>query len=144
MRKAWIIFMVVLAFSCVEKVIEEPENLIPREKMVDILYEIAVFEAARSTNESLFEANIGDMMDLVYAEYEIDSTRFVESDLYYASIPLLYQSIYEEVEAKIEVDRLALEQARNRRTDSVRQQTKKRTDSLKQLKDARKASGTLP
>jgi len=145
MKRLLIIFLVLVSVSCVEKVIEKPKNLISKEKMVDILYDIAVFEAAKSTNKVIIESNDLEIMKLVYTNYETDSISFVESDLYYASMPLEYQSIYEAVEARLETNRLALEQERKRKTDSVRQHTKKRTDSLRATgKNIKSTSGTLP
>jgi hypothetical protein len=128
----------------VEKVIEKPENLIPKEKMADILYDMTLYQATESVNKSIVDSYDVEMMQLIYNTYKIDSTAFVESDLYYASIPLVYQSIYEEVEAKIEAKRLALEQVRKRRSDSIRQIQKKQTDSLKQFKKPKRTSEILP
>lgn len=146
MKKLIVVILLLLSFSCVEKVIEQPENLIPKEKMVDILYDIAVFEAVKSTNNTILVSNDVEMMQLVYHNYKIDSTSFVESDLYYASTPLVYQTMYEEVEARIEKYRAEIEEERNKKNDSVRQQTKKRTDSIRlnQKDNIKKTSDTLP
>ncbi len=144
MKNLIIVFTALISVSCVEKVIEKPDNLIAKEKMADILYDIAVFEAAEATNKSLFDSKGIETMELIYTNYGIDSTNFVESDLYYASIPLVYQSIYEEVESRIETNRAAIESERQQRNDSLREQTKKRTDSIKLAKQIKKNSDTLP
>jgi hypothetical protein len=144
MKSFTVVIIAFLTFSCVEKVIEKPENLIPKEKMADILYDMTLYQATESVNKSIVDSYDVEMMQLIYTTYKIDSTAFVESDLYYASIPLVYQSIYEEVEAKIEAKRLALEQVRKRRSDSIRQIQKKQTDSLKQFKKPKRTSEILP
>ena len=73
-------------------------------------------------------------MDFLFQKYQIDSTQFAQSDKYYASIPLQYQMIYEQVEARLEKKRKALEDENTKRNDSTRAAQKKRTDSLRNLR----------
>jgi len=120
--------------SCAEKVVEEPENLIPKEKMTEILHDLAILNAAKSGASRKFKDSGVDVMEFLYKKYDIDSTQFSESDLYYASIPLEYQSIYENVEKRLGRKKDTLEAIGKRRNDSVRQANKKRTDSLKEIK----------
>ncbi|MHA7829569.1 MAG: DUF4296 domain-containing protein [Flagellimonas sp.] len=124
----------ILLVSCAEKVVEEPENLIPKEKMTEILHDLAILNAAKSGASRKFKDSGVDVMEFLYKKYDIDSTQFSESDLYYASIPLEYQSIYENVEKRLGRKKDTLEAIGKRRNDSVRQANKKRTDSLKEIK----------
>jgi len=124
----------ILLVSCAEKVVEEPENLIPKEKMTEILHDLAILNAAKSGASRKFKDSGIDVMEFLYKKYGIDSTQFSESDLYYASIPLEYQSIYENVEKRLGRKKDTLEAIGKRRNDSVRQANKKRTDSLKEVK----------
>ncbi len=144
MKRVVIFFILIVLYSCVEKVIEKPENLISEEKMTAILFDIALMQAAKSTNSSVLENNGIEIMPMIYDKYEIDSVQFVQSDLYYASVPLVYQSIYESVESRIEERRAKLEEARKQKADSVRSQTKKLTDSLRQSNQIKTVSDTLP
>jgi len=89
MKSFTVVIIAFLTFSCVEKVIEKPENLIPKEKMADILYDMTLYQATESVNKSIVDSYDVEMMQLIYNTYKIDSTAFVESDLYYASIPLV-------------------------------------------------------
>ena len=88
-------------FSCAEKLIEKPDNLIPRDKMVLILKEFAIVNAAKGTNLGKLKDNGIDPTTFVFEKYEIDSTQFVDSDRYYASLPLEYETIYKEVESQL-------------------------------------------
>tara|TARA_R110002012_G_scaffold78434_2_gene199822 strand:+ start:5822 stop:6268 length:447 start_codon:yes stop_codon:yes gene_type:complete len=124
----------ILLVSCAEKVVEEPENLIPKEKMTEILHDLAILNAAKSGASRKFKDSGIDVMEFLYKKYDIDSTQFSESDLYYASIPLEYQSIYENVEKRLGRKKDTLEAIGKRRNDSVRQANIKRTDSLKEVK----------
>lgn len=133
MKKAILILVGLLFLACGEKVVEEPENLIPKEKMTDILYDLAILNATKSSFSSVFEKTGIDIMEFLYEKYDIDSIQFAESDLYYASVPLEYQSIYEDIDARIERRKEAMEKATTRRNDSIREAQNKRRDSIQAL-----------
>ncbi len=96
-----IIFLV----SCGEKLIEQPENLIARDEMVLILKDMAIVNAAKTTNIGILKDNGIDPTTYVLNKYNVDSTRFVDSDRYYASVPLAYESIYKEVESLLDEEK---------------------------------------
>ncbi|WP_298793434.1 DUF4296 domain-containing protein [uncultured Allomuricauda sp.] len=129
--KRFIIFFLVLGlFSCNEKVVEEPENLIPKEKMVTILHDLALLNATKSSYKAALELHDIRIMDFLYQQHDIDSAQFAKSDLYYASLPLEYQSIYEKVEALLEKESADLEHIVQKRNDSVRKAQEKKRDSI--------------
>lgn len=109
--------------SCGNPLMEEPENLIPREKMSDILYDMAILDAIDNSFPQVLTENDLQVMEFLYKKYDIDSLQFVQSDLYYASVPSEYQKIYETVEERL-----------TRRRDSVseilRQGRSQASDSL--------------
>lgn len=133
-----------LLVSCAEKVVEEPENLIPKEKMTEILHDLAILNAAKSGARNKFNESGIDVMEFLYEKYGIDSTQFSQSDLYYASLPLEYQTIYQEVEARLKRQKDTLEAIGKRRNDSVRKANLKRSDSLKALKEKGEVKKTKP
>nr|WP_299387247.1 DUF4296 domain-containing protein [Allomuricauda sp.] len=120
-----------LLFSCGEKVIEPPQNLIPKEKMVEIYHDLALLNAAKNNIEPLLEYKETTIMEYLYEKYDIDSVQLTESDLYYASVPLEYQEIYEKVDAILERRKNAMEGAAKKKNDSVRGARQKRRDSIK-------------
>lgn len=130
MKRCILLFMVIGLFSCNEKVVEEPENLIPKEKMVTILHDLALLNATKSSYKAALELHEIKIMDFLYEKHSIDSTQFAQSDLYYASLPLEYQSIYEKVEALLEKKSADLEQITQKRNDSVRKAQEKKRDSI--------------
>lgn len=137
------LWIISLASSCVEKVIEKPKDLISKERMTNILFDIAILQGAKSTNSIVLENNGIEIMPLIYEKYQIDSVQFVQSDLYYASVPLTYQSIYETIEARLEQQRVSIEEERKQKNDSLRSRTKKITDSVRQANEIKKTSDTL-
>lgn len=128
-----IVFISLFLFlvSCGEKVIKEPENLIGEEKMSMILCDIAIFTSAKGAYPKILEENSIEQMPFIFEKYKIDSTQFVQSDLYYASIPLKYQSIYEAVEACLEKEIKLFNDAKKRKSDSINNAEKRKSDSLK-------------
>ena len=135
-------FGMILLVSCAEKVVEEPENLIPKEKMEEILHDLAILSASKSLSSNKLKDSGIEVMEFLYKKYDIDSTQFSQSDLYYASIPLEYQSIYEGVEARIKKQKDTLEAIGERRNDSIRKANKKRSDSLKAIKEEKEKKST--
>ena len=80
---------------------EEPDNLIPKGKMADILYDMALLDAIDNSYPQALEENDLEAMEFLFDKYGIDSLQFVRSDLYYASVPAEYQKIYEAVEERL-------------------------------------------
>jgi len=89
--------------------------------MIDILNDVAILNAAQTTNGSKLEANGIESMKFIFKKHNIDSAQFVLSDRYYASRPVEYESIYSKVAQRLELEGKRLKDA------------KLLKDSLKQL-----------
>ncbi|HBY66927.1 MAG TPA: DUF4296 domain-containing protein, partial [Flavobacteriaceae bacterium] len=85
MKYAYLILLIV-AFGCqsVQKP-EKPENLIPKEKMIDIMMESYLSNAARSVNNRKLRSYGLKLDSLIYAKYNIDSLQLAKSNTYYAA-----------------------------------------------------------
>ncbi len=119
---------------------DKPENLIPKEQMVAILQDLAIVNAAKTTNVQVLRDNDIEPMDYIFEKYNIDSLQLVESDRYYASLPVEYEKIYKEVEANLESVAKVLEEQK-KVNDSLRVAK----ENLKREKEkAEKATDTLP
>lgn len=107
-----IIFAIVLfaVFSCGNEVVEKPDNLIEKEVMVDILYDLALIQSAETNNPSAFSQNEIKVNELIYKKYDIDSATFAQSNRYYASDPHNYQKLFKQVSEKIAAKKEALNQ----------------------------------
>lgn len=121
---------VLLFLGCAQHVVEKPKNLIPKEKMIDILHDLSLLNATRSTLGARMDETGIEVMGFLYDRYDIDSLQFVQSDLYYASRPLEYQALFTEVDARLDARTKALEEAAEKRNDSIREATEKRNDSI--------------
>lgn len=137
MKNFCLLLVMILIFSCGKKVVEEPKNLIEKEKMIAIYYDLAIYNSIRSTNPaSLKENNIDEVMPYMFKKYGIDSLQYVNSDKYYASIPLEYQLMYEEVESRLLAASEMYDEARKKRADSIKAANEKRSDSIQKLRTA--------
>jgi len=115
-----------LVSSCAEELIEKPDNLIPEDKMVLIIKEMAIVNAAKATNLSKLRENGVEPTSFIFTKFEIDSAQFVDSDRYYASKPLRYENMYKKVESDLEDQRLKLEAEKKVRDSlSVAEKSKK-------------------
>ncbi len=126
MKKQFLtILVILLIISCESKVnYEKPEDLIPRETMIDLLYDMHLAVGTSNLRNKNNEKD-RNYMSLVYQKYGIDSTRFAISNIYYTSQAVEYEEMFEEVERRLEV---LHEQYENERDSAIN--ASKRRDPL--------------
>ena len=101
MKKYISLFAVLLfvATSCKEEIIPQPKNLIPKDKMEDIIYDLAILEAARTQNSSV--QNYMKPTEFIKKKYKVDSLTFAKSTQYYAADIKEYKKMYDEVKYRL-------------------------------------------
>ncbi len=144
MKKLTYILVLMMILGCNEKTIEKPENLISKDQMAEILYDLAVINAAKKTNPWRLSDRSIELMAFIYQKHGIDSVQFVQSDIYYASIPEEYETIYQVVEARLEREKAVYEKEKTRASDSLRKITERQRELLKEQKAKNKLKDTLP
>ena len=144
MKRAIYVLLFSVLLACGEKVIEKPENLIPKDQMALILYDLAIINAAKSTNPRYLIDRNFESMPFIYRKYGIDSVQFVQSDIYYASIPDEYESIYKVVEARLDREKKEVDQGENRISDSIRRIADEQRRKLRDQQLNEKEQDTLP
>ncbi|MFY8009403.1 MAG: DUF4296 domain-containing protein [Flavobacterium sp.] len=101
MRLITLLLAFLLVFVGCTTAIEKPKKLIEKDKMVDILYDIALLEAIKSQNVnggiSSKKSN-----EFLFKKYKIDSLQWEENNKYYASDIEEYKKMYEEVKKRIQ------------------------------------------
>jgi hypothetical protein len=105
---------------------KKPNNLISKEIMTDILYDLYVINAAKSINKKVMEEK-GLMPErYILDKYNIDSVQFAESNAYYAYYSDRYKDMVEQAKTRIETQKDSLatieKEARlaRQRQDSIR------------------------
>ncbi|AVR45234.1 hypothetical protein C7S20_08095 [Christiangramia fulva] len=136
-RKKHILSLVALVFllnSCqhIDKM-EKPDNLIPEGKMIDILTEVSLVQAARNYNKSKLEQMGITPDDYIYKKFNIDSVQFEKSTEWYAENYVRFDRMYDSVKARIQVLKTrmdSLAEVERKIKDSI---SKVRKDSLRSL-----------
>jgi len=122
----FLMLILILTVSCKKETVEKPEDLIAPAKMEDILYELAVLNSAKGFSTTKFKQKSPLHETYIYEKYDVDSTRFANSSIYYATEPETYIAIYKNVEARLEETKKQFE-ATEKINDSLR---KNKRDSL--------------
>ncbi len=126
--------IIIILQSCNKSVIEKPENLISEDKMIEILYEVALYDAIKAINsKSLNERNINNK-DYIYNRFNVDSLQVVNSNKYYASNIENYVKMFDKIEARLEQNKILSDSlAKNMPKETVKD-TLNKQDSLPKLK----------
>lgn len=144
MKKLISLLILFAFFSCNEEVIEKPENLIPKDQMVQILYDIAIINGAKKANATYLTERGIETMPFIYRQYGIDSLQFVKSDIYYASRPSEYEEIYSNLEARLEKEKSEYDKQKMRVSDSIRKIAEEQRNKLKEQASKRAEQDTIP
>jgi len=87
--------------SCNNNAIDKPDNLIEKDKMVDIIYDLTILQAMRGNFQAKLDSNNIDAANYVYKKYKIDSLQFANSNRYYASDVASYNRMYNRVNERL-------------------------------------------
>lgn len=86
MRNFFYIFILLLIVSCTTSntVYERPKDLIPKDSMIALLTDMYIASSVNNVKNKFLERE-KNYVFLVYKKYQIDSTRFSKSNIYYMS-----------------------------------------------------------
>lgn len=136
MKKLIAIFVGFLLISCGgSDRPSKPDNLIPKEKMSDIIYDVFLLNAAKGINKRIVENNGIFPQEYIFKRYNIDSLQFAESNNYYAYDTKVYEGIMDKVK-----QRLSAEKEIN---DSIIKKEEKTKDSIIEVKRKEKKSDSI-
>lgn len=102
MVKKIFILAILLCVSCSEPLKQPPENLVPQEKMLEIYYDLAVLTALNNMTPATLKNQNIEMMQYLYDKYEIDSITLSQSNTYYASLPDVYDKMFDSIQIKLQ------------------------------------------
>ena len=112
MKKGVLFFILIsLIFSCKEEFVKKPENLIEKEIMVDVMYDLALLEAIKYQSPNALQSHKINPDEYIYKKYKIDNTQFVQSNMYYASDYKEYKKMYDQINSRLEKNKSLLEEA---------------------------------
>ena len=109
MRKLNFIIIIFFLLSCTNNSLIEkssqPKNLISKEKMVDIIYDMTLISVAKGVNKNILENNGIIPEQYIFNKHSIDSTIFAQNNEYYSFDLKIYQSIFDAVKIKLEYNK---------------------------------------
>ena len=128
MKKGVLFFILIsLIFSCKEEVVKKPENLIEKDIMVDVMYDLALLEAIKYQSSNALQAHKINPDEYIYKKYKIDNTQFVRSNMYYASDYKEYKKMYDQINSRLKKNKSLLEEAIKNEKDKALLLKKKST-----------------
>ena len=132
MKKTILLVFLVLS-SCTQVEEVPPENLIGEEKMADLIFELAVLDAAKGFVPKDQKQRIDLDADSFYQFHEIDSAQFTSSNAYYAKQPKAYLRIVSMANTKLEEFEKNMEESENEiiKIDSLNIKLKQRKNITK-------------
>lgn len=142
--------IVMLLFSCKNEVVEEPDHLIDKEVMENIIYDMSLLDAIKYNQPNTTENYRVNPKEFIYKKYKVDSAQFAQSNIYYASNFDEYKEMYDNVIKRIDSKKAVLDSiikkevkrdsliAVKRKQDSIKVVKKvalaKKKDSLQKIK----------
>lgn len=102
MKKIILLFIVIafITSSCKDTSINKPKGLIDKDKMENIIYDLAILEAAKSQTMGM-QTNYPKPTDFLKIKYKVDSLTFARSTQYYASDIKEYKKMYERIKERL-------------------------------------------
>jgi transcriptional regulator with PAS, ATPase and Fis domain len=125
-------FLVLFAIlmSCNKGIMEQPNNLIERDKMVDIMYDLSLLSAIKVQQSRMPEAQTINSNEYIYKKYKIDSLQFVQSNVYYASDSKEYEKMVKKIKTRIDKNK-DMAESLNKIKEKKDQLLKKKQEKLK-------------
>lgn len=97
----YIFFISLFLINCTSNtIIKKPDNLIPKDQMVDLLTDMFLANGGKNIKNIHAQRNV-NYYPLVYQKYQIDSTQFKESNFYYTSKIDEYDKILKRVDDRL-------------------------------------------
>ena len=136
MKRILIFLLIFSALSCKTNNIDKPErpdNLISKNEMVEIIYDMSLITSAKGVNKKIIESKGIVPQDYVFKKHNIDSLQFALSNEYYAYNLKVYEDIYNKVRIKLNSDKThfnTIVEAEQKVKDSINKAKRKELDSI--------------
>lgn len=142
MKNLFVLLLIIFLTSCGEKLLDKPEDLIAKDKMINILKDMTILNSARNLSVTVLHDYKIEPTTFVFSKYGVDSLQFVTSDRYYASLPNEYEAMYKEIEKQLEEEKEQMSELK-RIKDSLELKRNLKVSPIKREKTA-KAKDSLP
>ena len=130
MKKGISLLAILALLGCKEDLVEKPDLLIEKSKMMDIMYDLALLEAIKYQNPAVLDSNQIRPKQFIYKKYKIDSLQLAQNNRYYAADYKSYKVMFESVVKRIESEK-------KRANAIIKLEEKKKKIKIAQLKKKR-------
>lgn len=133
--------------SCQKKSVEKPENLIPKETMVNVIYDFALLQAIKNSHQGILDSNRVEPTTYIYKKHKIDSVQFVKSNEFYASNIKEYEKMYESVNARLILNKKVSDSLIKKEEDGLKKEiikNKKKVDTIKSKSKTKRDMKLIP
>ncbi|WP_396197631.1 DUF4296 domain-containing protein [Flavobacterium sp.] len=97
MKKGILFFCAICLLSCSTNPVAKPDHLLDKEVMTDILFDLAVLQAADGVMSHKLVQNNININTFIYKKYAIDSVTYYQNQRYYAADIVKYKKMHQEV-----------------------------------------------
>lgn len=102
MKNIAYVIVLLLSVSCSDRPVPKPDNLLSKEVMEEIIFDLAVLQAAESHKPQVLTDNKIEIKQFVYKKYNIDSLTYFQNYKYYASDIKAFKKMYKHVNERIQ------------------------------------------
>ena len=88
--------------ACNENPVKPPKKLLDEATMENILYDVAILQAANINASEILQANKIDAKNYIYKKYKIDSATYHQNNRYYAAEVNNYKHMHKRILARLE------------------------------------------
>lgn len=107
---------------------ERPKDLIPEDKMVEVLIDVHLFNAAKSVNRLPLQQTGMTPHQFIYEKHNIDSVQYEKSNAFYGANLNSYERIHNRVKDYFELQKTEI--------DTVIERERRKQDSIKIVTDS--------
>lgn len=105
MRKISIVFALAISLGACTNGPEKPEKFIDEDKMISILYDVAVIDAIKSYSLNTTHDYPVNSQLYILKKYQVDSLQFAQNNHYYAADMVRYKKMFEKVNQLLEAEK---------------------------------------
>lgn len=105
MKKLTLLLISILFIACGGDPVDKPERLLSEDEMVNIIYDINMVQALRSSQPQVLNSNNVDPQNYIFKKHKIDSLTFAQNNTWYAANFEQYEGIMKKVSEKIKKEK---------------------------------------
>jgi hypothetical protein len=137
-RGITLILILLLLVGCKEEVVKKPSQLIPRDKMMAIMYDLALLDGIKYQPTTITDSLQITPAQYIYKKYKVDSLQFAQSNVYYAADYTEYKSMFDQIIKRLDSRKVVVDSILK-----IEDRTKSKRDSILEIKKIKKQKDSI-